>query len=89
MDKDVSSSLSLSGRDINFQDSQITFNESNKATSNINESAYSVLKGDFEMLCKCIDGNQELIEEWKGKFTEDIGISAEKLNASSTSLSNS
>ena len=47
-----------------------------------NDMAYITLKGDFETLCKLINGDREQIAHWKQKFYEAIGHSTEKMNSS-------
>ena len=52
-----------------------------------NSRAYEVLKSDFAMLCKFIDGDMEQIMHWKEKITEGIGTATGKMNVDNSDSS--
>eukprot|EP00957_Ditylum_brightwellii_P004884 372199-Ditylum_brightwellii.AAC.1 len=44
--------------------------------------SYAMLKGDFPVLCKLIDGDVDQISEHKRKFVKGFGTTTAKLNVS-------
>jgi hypothetical protein len=88
-EEELSSCFGISDDDFNFEDRQNTFKEYHEDSNGKPDSAYGVLEGDFATLCKYIDGNQELINEWKLKFTEGKCLATSLLNVTSDSSSKS